>query len=223
MGYTNQMRQILSKPIILWCGGVLLISLILNSIAIYSDYRAVSANGSEGMLSSTLVLTLPLLAIIFILIPASLIGLIFKFSRKICFIILLCGIVYFGAAEVCFWLGGSVRMAAFHKLAKRSETLVRAIKNYEMKYGSPPASLENLVPEFLPNIPQTGMGEYPEYEYKVGDEAQKFAKDTWCLVVNTPSCGSGWDIFIYLPSQDYPELGYGGVLEKVSDWAYVHE
>ena len=116
-------------------------------------------------------------------------------------------------------------MAAFDKLAKRSELLVQAIKNYELQYGSPPAGLENLVPEFLPNIPQTGMGAYPEYEYKVGDEAQEFAKDAWCLVVRAPLAGLNWDVFIYFPNQDYAECvhAYGGVLEKVGDWAYVHE
>ncbi len=213
-----------NKRITLWCSLALLISLILNSLDIYANYQAVSTNGSQDILwSAAMFLVLPLLAIMFILIPASLIGLIFKFSRKICFVILLCSIVYFGAAMTCSWLSVRLRMAAFHKLAKRSEPLVQAIKNYELQYGSPPADLEKLVPEFLPSMPQTGMGAYPEYEYKVGDEAQKFAKDTWCLVVDTPLGGLNWDIFIYFPNQDYPERGYGGVLEKVRDWAYVHE
>lgn len=132
-------------------------------------------------------------------------------------------IIYFGVAQACFWSGGKVRMAAFHKLAERSKTLVQTIKEYELRYGNPPVSLENLVPEFLPNIPQTGMGAYPEYEYKVGDEAQKFAKDAWCLLVETPSGGLNWDVFIYFPNQQYPKQGYGGVLERVKDWAYVHE
>ena len=213
------------KRIILWCGLALLISLILNSFDVYAHYQAVSANGSQDMLWSAMFLVFPLLVIIFILIPASLIGLIFKFSRKICFVILLCSIVYFGTAMTCFWLSDKLRMAAFHELAKRSEPLVQAIKNYELQYGNPPTSLENLVPEFLPNIPQTSMGAYPEYEYKVGDEAQKFAKDAWYLVVYTPLGGLNWDIFIYFPNQDYPERvqAYGGVLEKVGDWVYVHE
>ena len=213
-----------NKRIILWCVLALLISLILNSLDIYANDQAVSTNGSQDMLwSAAMLLVLPLLAIIFILIPASLIGLIFKFSRKICFVILLCSIVYFGAAKTCFWLSERLRIAAFHKLAKRSEPLVQAIKNYELQYGSPPADLENLVPEFLPSIPQTGMGAYPEYEYKVGGEAQKFAKDTWCLVVDTPLGGLNWDIFIYFPNRDYPERVDSGVFEKVRDWAYLHE
>jgi len=42
-------------------------------------------------------------------------------------------------------------------------------------------------------------------------------------VIETPSGGFNWDIFIYFPSQNYPEYKYGGFLEKVEDWAYVHE
>lgn len=210
------------KQILLWCGGALLSSLFLNGLDIYANYQAVSKNGSQDMLWFEMFLILPLFAII-VSTPISVIGLIFKKTRKVCFIIILCGIIYFGTAFVCFRLGEKVRMAAFHELAKRSGTLVQAIKTYESKYGSPPASLENLVPEFLPSIPQTGMGAYPEYEYKVGEEAQDFAKDAWCLVVYTPLAGFNWDIFIYFPSQNYPEQGYGGVSEKVEDWAYVHE
>jgi hypothetical protein len=211
------------KRLILWCGLALLISLILNSLDIYAHYQAVSTNGSQEILWSVMYLAFLLLAIIFILIPLSLIGLIFKFSRKICIIILLCSIVYFGTAMTCQWFSWKLRMAAFNELTKRSEPLVQAIKTYETKYGNPPVSLENLVPEFFSNIPQTGMGAYPEYEYIVGDKAQKFAKTSWCLVVETPSGAGNWDIFMYFPSQDYPEHGYGGYLEKVGDWAYVHE
>jgi hypothetical protein len=114
-------------------------------------------------------------------------------------------------------------MAAFHELSNRSEPLVQVIKTYESKYGTPPPSLESLVPEFLPQVPQTGIGAYPEYGYKVGRQAQEYAKNDWCLIVDTPSGGINWDIFIYFPDQNYPKFGYGGVLERVGDWAYVHE
>jgi hypothetical protein len=28
---------------------------------------------------------------------------------------------------------------------------------------------------------------------------------------------------LYLPSGQYPEQGWGGTLERIDDWAYVHE
>lgn len=212
-----------NKRIILWCGIAMVLSAIINSFAIYANYRAVAADGSNEMLWSALFFVVPLLVLIFVLMLSSLIGLIFRRSRKICFVIFLCCIVYLGIAMTCWRLADKLRMAAFYKLAERSEPLVRAIKNYKLKYGEPPGSLENLVPEFFPKIPKTGMGAYPEYEYMVGNKAQDFAKNDWCLVVDTPSGGLNWDIFIYLPNQDYPKYGYGGCLEKVRDWAYVYE
>jgi len=216
--------MVYGKRIILACLLALVISLLVNGFDIYANYQAVSPNGSQGPLWSVIFLAgLPLLAVIFVLLPASLIGLIFKSSRRTSFIILLCSIIYFGTAIVCLRLSDKVRMAAFHKLSKRSEPLVNAIKTYESKYGTPPASLEGLVPDFLPKLPQTGMGAYPEYQYKVGQEAQEFAQDEWCLVIGTPSGGINFDIFIYFPNQNYPEHGYGGVLERTGDWAYVHE
>jgi len=30
-------------------------------------------------------------------------------------------------------------------------------------------------------------------------------------------------MMLYFPKKDYPEKGYGGSLERVGDWAYVHE
>ena len=222
MKKTRGKPLILRKPVTVCCGLTLLISLILNSFVILADYSAVSANGSDHMLWLCMYLVIPLLGI-FILIPASLIGLIFRFSRKACFVILLCCIVYYGGATICGRIAERIRMAAFHELAERSDPLVQAIKNYEVQYEKPPARLADLVPEFLPRISGTGMGAYPGYKYMVGDEAQKFAEDAWCLVVYTPLGGLNWDMFIYFPNQNYPEQGYGGNLEKVRDWAYVHE
>ncbi len=45
----------------------------------------------------------------------------------------------------------------------------------------------------------------------------------WALQVLPPVFGVGFDLMLYFPKQDYPENGYGGWLERVGDWAYVHE
>lgn len=45
----------------------------------------------------------------------------------------------------------------------------------------------------------------------------------WELRVN---CGLGflnWDVFFYWPTEDYPNQIYGGGVEKMANWAYVHE
>jgi hypothetical protein len=72
-------------------------------------------------------------------------------------------------------------------------------------------------------VPGTGIGAYPAYEYVAGEEALESYGDRWALVVFTPSGGINFDRFYYIPSRQYPEQGLGGVIERVGDWAYVHE
>ena len=120
-------------------------------------------------------------------------------------------------------LGSRVRMAAFQRLAERSASLVQAVRSYEVQHGTPPPDLAALVPKFLPAIPGTGLAAYPSYEYLAGEKAARFDGNPWVLVVSTPSGGINFDTFMYFPLQNYPETGYGGSLERVLDWAYVHE
>jgi len=129
-----------------------------------------------------------------------------------------CVSVYFGRP-----LGRMVRRAAFVRLAERSTPLVTAIRAYESKYGAPPPALAKLVPEFLPEVPRTGMRAYPIYRYYAGPVASKCDGNPWVLEVSTPSGGINFDTFIYFPLQNYPKTGYGGYLEPIRDWAYVHE
>jgi hypothetical protein len=64
------------------------------------------------------------------------------------------------------------------------------------------------------------MAAYPEFEYST--EANETG-DLWSLRVATPVGFVNWDMLLYLPSQRYPEHGYGGRIERIQDWAYVHE
>ncbi len=116
-----------------------------------------------------------------------------------------------------------IRHNAFVGLAQRSRQLVVAIHQFERKYGKPPNNLSQLVPEFLPSVPKTGMGAYPEYEYYLSSNPNEFEGNSWILEVDTPNGGINFDKFMYFPKQNYPEVGYGGVIERIEDWAYVHE
>jgi len=112
-------------------------------------------------------------------------------------------------------------MSAFHRLAERSKPLVAAIHAFEQKHGRPPEALQALVPEFLPSVPSTGMQAYPEYRYSA--PATNHHDNPWVITIFTPSVGINFDQFMYFPLTNYPETGYGGWLERVGDWAYVHE
>ena len=45
----------------------------------------------------------------------------------------------------------------------------------------------------------------------------------WELRIQCPSGIINWDVFFYWPTERYPEEIYGGWVEKIGKWAYVHE
>ncbi len=68
------------------------------------------------------------------------------------------------------------------------------------------------------------MMAYSQYRYLAGDETEKqYQGNPWILRVYTPSGGINFDEMLYFPNQNYPKQGYGGTLELVGDWAYLHE
>jgi len=181
---------------------------------------AVARNGDDGFLWFEILFALPLLAAPPLLLVA-LIGLCFRRVRRGSALVALCSAAYLVAFPVSVQIGQRIRMRAFHQLAERSKPLIEAIRGFEQKHGRPPESLEALVPEFMPSIPSTGVRAYPEYDYSTA--SKNFDGNPWVLTVSTPSGGINFDQFMYFPLTNYPEQGYGGWLERVGDWAYVHE
>jgi hypothetical protein len=187
------------------------------------QYLAVGPVGSGVFLSLEMfIIPLPLL----VALPALLVApffLFFRRFRRLAVRTLLAAGVFVVATFAGVRLGQQLRMKAFHQLAVRSEPLVRAIRTYETKHGAPPPDLNALVPDFLPSIPRTGMAAYRTYRYHASAQATRFDNNPWVLVVFTPNGGINFDQFMYFPLQKDPENGYGGSLERVRDWAYVHE
>ena len=121
-------------------------------------------------------------------------------------------------------IGGNIRINGMKSFTERSEPLIQAIEKFNIENGRPPDHLTDLVPKYIANIPGTGMMAYPEYQYFVGDDAMnRYVNNPWALEVNTPSGGINFDIMLYFPNGNYPKTGYGGSLEIVNKWAYVHE
>jgi hypothetical protein len=106
-------------------------------------------------------------------------------------------------------------------LASRSEALVGAIRSFAEREGRPPTDLQELVPKYFARIPKTGMPAYPDYRYST--EPSRWKGNPWVLYIDCTSGGINFDMFIYFPLQNYPETGYGGSLERIGEWAYVHE
>ncbi|MDP3506646.1 MAG: hypothetical protein Q8T09_01525 [Candidatus Melainabacteria bacterium] len=108
------------------------------------------------------------------------------------------------------------------ELADRSKPLIAAITHYQKDHDGPPAKLELLVPKYIDQIPNTGLGAYPDYEYStpgtsLGQEA------SWELSVDCPAGFFKFDAFYYLPTEKYPEDVFGGYLEPIRNWAYFHD
>ena len=137
-------------------------------------------------------------------------------------LLLICSIIYCPATMLGYCLGEKVREQAFHQFTQRSAPLVAAIRDYDSKHGQPPSSLDVLVPEWLPQVPWTGIGGYPNCRYALPTQPGQYEGNEWVLIVETGH-GLNFDTIMYLPRQNYPRQGYGGSLQPIDDWAYVHE
>lgn len=113
------------------------------------------------------------------------------------------------------------RELAFERVAKRAEPLVAAIHAYEKRYSLVPPDLLALVPEFLDEIPQTGLPHYPSFQYRAGRPTPD-SPNCWSLEV---ACSRGyvnWDRFVYSPTN----VGFdpsSDPVTRLGDWVYFHE
>gem|GEM_PF-3561265 len=119
-----------------------------------------------------------------------------------------------------FMLLGSVRHDGFVALAERSKPLIAAVEAYEKRYGKAPSELSQLVPEFLPKIPDTGMGAYPQYEYRADSSR---ACGAWSLSVRCYIHPLNGDGFVYSPDKKNRGVFFSGYSEMIGDWTYIHD
>jgi hypothetical protein len=202
---------------------VLVWSVITAAFMIFADYYAVSPKGSVEILTLRDFLLFPICAAI----PGIFISIIYcvrKNTRQKASKWLLSCFVFVAVIIAAARIGQRLRMNAFASLAERSEPLMAAIKDYEHAHGKPPASLDVLIPEYLAAIPHTGMGAYPEYQYRVVTDRGREYGNPWVIVVFIPTGVPDFDEFFYYPLQNYPSHRWGAnPVERVRDWAYMHE
>lgn len=191
------------------------------SVDVFAEWYCISPHGSDIWLWFALLLIIPL-AVLLVAFSLAAVGLIFRKTRRPAISTMAFCAAYCVVFLACVWLAQSVRMHAMRHLAVRSRPIVNAIRQYEAYNGVPPAALADLVPKYLPAVPDTGMGAYPKYEY-VSGQPSNWDENPWVLYVKTFSGGINWDIFMYFPKQNYPTVGYGEGIERIEDWAYVHE
>ena len=128
-----------------------------------------------------------------------------------------------GAIDAYFHL----RNRGARHAAARGNQIVEAINRYQTLEGKLPDTLEDLVPRELEWVPNTGMIGHRSFHYfgpvdeaAAEEEERLFA--TYELRVNLYKFLQ-FDSFVYWPEGNYPDFMYSGGVERIGDWAYVHE
>lgn len=111
-------------------------------------------------------------------------------------------------------VGSRIRMAALADLADRMQPVVEAMNSYWADHQAAPDTLEELVPAYLPRLPE----HIPKFYVLKG----RFAPDgnQWGLSSSITISFLGCDDFVYYQNRNYP-LRFG--VKGVGRWAYVED
>jgi len=130
------------------------------------------------------------------------------------------------AIPLCIFLSMTIAMklrdpvwsAAFHRFIINTKPLVSAIETYQTDHnGTPPATLQALVPGYLAAIPPTGSIAFPQYNYWTGE-------GLWCLKVHCPTNMMDFSYYTYLTPKYETKFGTPGeIRERQSCWVYVRD
>ena len=204
---------------------IILMTVILPGLYIFLEWYNVSSFRSESdiIIYSLLLIWPPSVAGAFFGVPVASLLCISGQIRPFAARILAGSVVYLfiGIAAAAFVY--EVRTNAYARLAERSEPLVGAIHQFVEDKRKPPGTLQELVPDYLPEVPGTDMPVYPEYGYST--EPSRWHDNSWSLYVRSPSGFMSFDIFVYFPDLDYPPPGEqpGRFYRRIGDWAYLSE
>lgn len=207
--------------LILSLAGFGLLSLLLCGYTIGSSYLSVSGYGDWGLPSQELVTWLCLLGMA--IMAVSILGVFFNRTRCASIAVVIGSGMLVTFSVIALKSADGIRLQGFERLSREAAPLVAAIHSYNEKFGYPPENLDVLQVNYPPGHSIEG-GELPDFEYLSGDRArERYHGNPWVLMLETPTGPLRWDRFLYYPLQNYPPLSYGGWLEAVGEWAYVHE
>ncbi len=158
-----------------------------------------------------------------IALPTALFGFCFNHNRRNSRCLLACALIGIPSFVFGLILSQPIKRKALEHVMARAEPLIAAIRLYQDANGWPPEHLSALVPGQLTAIPTPGIGVTTEFRYHRPSPDDGSDGNQWWLTVRPPVASVGFNTFIYLPNQNYPKRGWGGVLERIGTWAYVHE
>jgi hypothetical protein len=103
-----------------------------------------------------------------------------------------------------------LRNRQLRAVAARGNEVVSAISVYQRAHGKPPASLQDLVPQYIPSVPATGMATFPAFRYMPSDGGE------WTLMTPVFVRGASYAYLEYRPSQRYEPT-----VERIDGWAFT--
>jgi len=185
----------------------------INGYVVLAMHGAVSSWGSFSLLYPILLIIGVLVFYLLTFPVVFLLMLSISGSRAQCARRCLHIVIYLGVGIACVRLGNYVQDRGFHRFAERSTPLITALQRYQAVHGQSPPSLTTLVPDFLTQVPTTGMGGYPDYEYQ-----SACWDNPWCLIVVVPVPPFGRDRLLYFPPRpDGRSVNYEG-LRRFGAW-----
>ena len=189
-------------------------SLTFVLIAISGSFS--SAHGGIGVLVMSF---LPLFVMMpIVMVPSSLLFMLWRRTRRGGVQMFVLGVAWLVSGAASIWLEYPIRRHVFHQVAHESTPLVDALHAYQRNTGAPATELQDLVPDYLPKIPKTGLDTFSEFGYSADPDAQ-----SWELNISVSSGILNWDQFMYWSSEEYPYYYRGGRIERFGRWAYLHE
>ncbi len=119
-----------------------------------------------------------------------------------------------------FWQKFQIDQAWSKDQTNIAKPLIIAIESYRERFGMYPASLDDLVPNFLAEIP-------PPTRHPSGNGGDKWVyqrseKNGYLLYVTAFHWISSFDALVYRPSKHYPQGWYNEHYTlPVEDWLYI--
>ncbi|MHB9131617.1 MAG: hypothetical protein ACYDBB_11085 [Armatimonadota bacterium] len=107
---------------------------------------------------------------------------------------------------------------AFTTVVNHSQPLISAINQYQAgHHGTPPPSLNALVPKYLSTIPGTGLRAFPAYCYRIDDNG------AWALSVYCSRGLIDFSSYEYHPNQNDPAFSSRDAISRVGNWVYIRD
>ena len=180
---------------------------------------SLTPHGSIGHLHASGLLSLISALIPLVLLLMGFIALAYVKNRMVGIMLVVSCVAFTLMASIITNLKQEIRDAAFTNLVARAQTLVQAIHDFENIRGRPPETLSQLVPQYIREIPLTGLGAYPVFEYHPLTDSELTPGSHWQL--SLPISESPQSQLIYLPGQNYEHLE--GVKDPIVNWVHLYQ